>query len=362
MKNLRTISLLVLVVAVAFETKESAAQQTPKVSTKIVDATTPDLIRAIQESRQVASHEVFEDYARIAPPHIAYSLIDRSTVIAYVSVTSVKLPETQDQRTIVKLHVGQFLRGGSEATDLETTSRWRPPGREFMIVSGPRFTVLETREPRVGNHYLVGYHPLQGEVNRVQVNDAIDLSDSTQVANIAEVERFIGLDTTTGDSYGSFLPLLKYNRWIRSVAVWRLAASADCSATTDCAGALLSAVQEMLNSKRLGERWEALQWVSRIVHGPSRRSESLLVSNGRLRGLLTEATADSNAFIGDEAFTMLSFFDLFTNGRSGDCVEVAPPLRKTARWSYTESRGLMFGGPLGNRITCITPPPDSEQP
>jgi hypothetical protein len=78
------------------------------------------------------------------------------------------------------------------------------------------------------------------------------------------------------------------------------------------------------------------------------------MSGAAFRGLLVAAVSDPNLVLGDKAFGELALFDFFHDSGPGDCIEYVPALRKSARWTSDEAKGVMIGTGynIGSGFAC----------
>ncbi len=84
-----------------------------------------------------------------------------------------------------------------------------------------------------------------------------------------------------------------------------------------------------------------------------------VLRDSAIRQLWDTATDDPNVFIGDEAFARREMFDFDRVGKPGECIEIVPALRKSARWlpgqhDYSGQHELLpVGLPLSSMTSCI---------
>ena len=276
--------------------------------------------------------------------------IPKSKIVSDLSAVShVEPPEgTKFPYFRVTLHLEQLLRGTTQQTDLQAESRWKPPRSQFddrpFSFSGNRGTVFDYSEPQVGNRLLVGFPFLDVDRGVAHIFGAIDLGDHDQAQLVPEVQRFLGIEHAAGSSnFAPFVTALDDPLpWMRDLAAGRLVQSEACNASRLCQEAFLNAARKLLQSKRLGERWEALQWLGAL---------SLAIPDGQprmpdpaVRQLWLSAVDDPNLWIADEAFRQLALFDFFHSARAGECIGVFPSIRKSIRFTAADVEGVAITG------------------
>jgi hypothetical protein len=114
---------------------------------------------------------------------------------------------------------------------------------------------------------MEGLSKLFQKARSVTIFGAIDLGDHDQSHIIPDVQRFLDIESAAGRS--NFVPYLAALSdripWIRDLSAHRLVQSDACNASPACQEAFLSTTKSLLHSKRLGERWEALQWTEPLA-------------------------------------------------------------------------------------------------
>ena len=297
----------------------------------------------ILASRTAAHKELAEKSATFDPPDIAIALGAERYLIVIAKINSVQLPTVANAHTIVTFHVEQFLRGESQVTDFSVESHWNPNKEQllFTVVSNYRETALDKSEPKAGNRYILGYTLEYGVEKYVFVPSVVDLQDPAQAEMIANVKRFLDLETEAGlRGFATYLEALDDKvPWIRDIAVHRLTYSDACNASSICRETFSAAVKRQLQSNSPNERGEAIGWliwidsVSKQERKRKRYVEGLpILPDSELRVLLEAAVQDRNVELGDRAFQAREMFDFHRNGSSGECIELVAPLRKSVRW------------------------------
>jgi hypothetical protein len=321
---------------------------------KIVSDLSAEVVNAVGEPRDRAQHELSADYAAYETPDIATSLADPLSFIAIVTMTGVKpLDGNAPPYRLVKLHVDQLLRGASEETELQAVSRWVPPRAPDdarLTWGGPRGTIFDYAEPKVGNRYLIGYPRSTDGSGSVAIFGAIDLGDHDQSQIISDVQHFLDIESAAGSS--NFAPhlgaLSDRIPWIRDLSAHRLVQSDACNASPACQEAFLSTTESLLHSKRLGERWEALQWTEplALAMGDLKGGSNGLptMSDAAVRKLLVSALSDPNLWLADEAFRQIELFDFFHSSGPRECIGIFPSIRKSVRWTEGEMEGESITG------------------
>jgi hypothetical protein len=352
MHRFRDIAVLLAVVLSA--TPVWPQEQTPKSS--LVSELSAEVSSAPDEPRDQAQHALFGDYKSYEAPDIASPLSDPLSYIAIVTVTGVKFPERgRIPYPLVSLHVEQLLRGASEQTELQAESRWQPPRTQqsegFIIdFGGSRGTAFDYTEPKVGNRFLIGYPFLDVERGSAHIFGAIDLSDHDQALIVPDVQRFLGIEFAAGNSnFAPFVAALNDSvPWIRDLSASRLVQSGACDASPACQNALLNFTRRLLKSKKLADRWEALQWMQPLAQPTGDRMSGPnglpSMSNSAVRELLVSALSDPNLWIADEAFRQLEMFDFFHSARSDECIVIFPTVRKSVHLTAEELKGMSISG------------------
>jgi hypothetical protein len=358
MQSLRNASLILSVLLIAL----SALPQEQPAKSKVVPVLTAEQIRAINEPRDRAFTEIFSDYAPYAPPSIANALYDARNIIAVVRVTHVTPPTTKgDPYEVVDMHIEQVLRGVPHSTEIHAESHWLPPPKNgFPLVGRPGLTPFDIPEPKVGHRYIVGYSIYYSD-GGAYIPGAINLDYPDQDHVIAELKRFISIEeSTTGENFSPFVSALDdQTPWIRNLSAQRLIMSDSCNAAPSCQQAVLAAANHLLHSKIPAERWEALDWLETVAapigDGKSGPNGLTPLANTNVRDIWAAAISDSNLMIGDRAFAQMEMYDFFRHSNSGECIEVVPALRKSARWTAEEAK-TGIGGPgygFGLSSGCI---------
>ena len=344
------------------------AQDTPPppLQSKVFEPMPAAEIEAIRQSRRKARDELFKNHSRYDPPGIASALEDPNFLIAIAKVTAVEQQDKSVSRNLkVDLEIQQFWRGSSEKTSIYADSRWSPPqeGRYFFSTHGDRPTALDLAEPKPGNLYLIGYRLLSDSGSKAYIPGAMDFSAPGQGQTLAEIQHYLTIDASAGDSnFAPFVAALDDPvPWIRDLALHRLANSDACRAAPACGDAIISRVRELLQSKEGRERWEAVEWLQRLMIGlRSYRTESS-INNETLRTLLNSAISDPNPFIGDQAFRIIVDEDPSQKLSPGQCREIIPELRKSAMWDYAEVKDRTVNSPLSSSMTCNASSPPAAQ-
>jgi hypothetical protein len=330
-------------------------EQTPR--SKLLSNLSAQVAGATDEPRDSAQRELFADYLQYEAPYIATSLADPLSFIAFVTVSRVEPPEAGNfPYTRVTLHVDQLLRGASQQTELTAESRWAPPRHEddqFPITDGAlRGTAFDYTEPRVGNRFLVGYPFIDVDRGFAHIFGAIDLNNHGQAVLIPDVQRFLSIESAAGLS--DFAPFVKALNdsvpWIRDLSAQRLVQSDACNNSSACELELLNSARRLSQSKKLGERWEALQWMQPIAPpvGECKTGADGVptISDSSMRELLASALTDANLWIEDEAFRQIELFDSFHDAQPDECIVIFPSLRKFVRLPARELEGVTSTGIL----------------
>ena len=322
-------------------------EQIPK--SKIVSDLSAKAASAQDEVRDRARRELFTDYASYEAPDIATSLADPYSFLAITTVSHVEPPEeTKFPYFRVTLHLEQLLRGTTQQTDLQAESRWKPPRSQFddrpFSFSGNRGTVFDYSEPQVGNRLLIGFPFLDVDRGVAHIFGAIDLGDHDQAQLVPEVQRFLGIEHAAGSSnFAPFVTALDDPLpWMRDLAAGRLVQSEACNASRLCQEAFLNAARKLLQSKRLGERWEALQWLGALSLAIP--DDQPRMPDPAVRQLWLSAVDDPNLWIADEAFRQLALFDFFHSARAGECIGIFPSIRKSVRFTAADVEGVAITG------------------
>ncbi len=343
----------------------SFLHQGPPPKSKVVSVLSADEIRAVTEPRQKATAEFDAAFSKIRPPDISKALAEPQNLIAIVTVTRVKTPgEGGSPYPRVEMHIDEMLRGVPREWVIHAQSMWLPPAPEIKPIptadglphgkiqisfsGGHPTTTFDDTEPKVGNRYVLGYSRVDWN-GWMFVSGAIYLGDPGQAQLFTEVQRFLAAEVSAGsNNITPFMDGLSDQvRWIRDLSARRLAQSDKCNATPSCQEALVAAAGRLLQSQNLGDRWEALTWLEWIsqplgnrMSGPNGLPP---MSGAAFRELLVAAVSDTNLVIGDKAFGELALFDFYHGSGPGDCVEYVPALRKSARWTAEEAKGVMIG-------------------
>jgi hypothetical protein len=352
------------------------SQELPPAKSKVVPALNQEEIQAINEPRDRAQEELFAVYhGDKLDPDITTSIAAQQDLIAIVRVTAVNRPDGRGGSPYPKvtLHVQEWLRGSSKQTELYAEPRWIPPRPpnpndplDGMMFGGPGKTAFDWAEPKVGNRYVVGYSTPNEADSSAFISGALDFNDQEELARmLPEVKRFIDIDKRARRS--SFAPYLEALTdrvpWIRDLAAQRPVQSDACNASAVCGEAFVTAAAALLRGKELGDRWEALKWLEPLAQAVGENQAGPnglpLFSNAAARELLVAATSDPNLWIGDKAFTELALFDFYHSARAGECIEIVPAMRKSARWTAGEAKDASIGSPLGGTFACTAEPPPS---
>jgi hypothetical protein len=115
-----------------------------------------------------------------------------------------------------------------------------------------------------------------------------------------------------------------------------------------------------MQSKTARERLEGMEWLGKLSTETRFRKTDSSLSNGTLQELLASAIADPNVSIGDKAYGYLATWNFLRTAQPGHCLEVVAPMRKSAIWSYDESKDVQIGTPIGVSTTCIPPDPNAQ--
>jgi hypothetical protein len=361
MRWILKIVAVVTVLLTALLSGQPLCAQEQAAKSKILPDVSPEQFTAANELRNAAGHELFADEAGYEAPDIATPLTDPHSFIAIVRIVSVKFPaEPNVPYSLVSLHVEQLLRGVSDQTELQAISRWapRPPPYSRVISGGPRETTFDLTEPKVGNRYLVGYPFMDVDKGKAYISGAIDLDDHDQAQLVPNVQRFLGMEAAVADSsnFAPFVSALSDQLpWFRDLAASRLVGLATCYTSPVCQEALLAAARNLLDSKKLADRWEALKWLEQVSQDPN-GSPWMFSSSGR--ELLVSAGSDTNLWIADEAYRQLELLDFFHSAKPGECTAIFPALRKSTRWAAHEADGVSITGPYS--LACIPARPEAS--
>lgn len=326
------------------------------------------------ESRRLAYEELAVQSTAFESPDIHTTLTFPSYLIAIARITAVQLPNGSSlPRTKVSFHVEKFLRGESGVTDFDVESQWTPnPPPEDTIIEdfngSMRRTVLDRSEPKKGDRYILGYSLDYNDGKTVFVPSAIDLQDPSQARLIGDVEQFLTIESAAaGSGFEPYLKALDSSiPWIREIAIHRLTSSDACNASPVCVQAFSAVVRRQLQSKIPNERLEASNWmvwiesVSRSESPQKGWADGLpVLPDSAIRQLWSSAIDDSNVYIGDEAFARREMFDFQRAGKPGECIQIVPPLRKSAHWlpgehDYSGKHELLpLGFPLSSSTSCL---------
>ena len=332
---------------------------------KLFDIESSERLQMLYESRQLAQKELIANSSAFAPQGIFDALGFHSYLIAIATIEAVQLPKDATSRTIVTLHVEQFLRGESNVIGFDVESRWNPKKEEPSIITDGNYreTALDKSEPKVGNTYILGYTlNYYGVEKFVFVLGVVDLQDSTQAELISNVRRFLNLESEAGwRGFETFLEALDDRLpWIRDIAVHRLTESDDCNGSPACAERFSAAVRRGLQSDAPNERQEAvnwLVWVDSVSKGEKKRKgyeRGLpILPDSTLRVLFDSTIDDRNVAIGDCAFQYREMFKMDRSGSPGQCWVIVPALRKSARIRSQDSPPLPPGFPLSYSYGCV---------
>jgi hypothetical protein len=340
-------------------------QQAPPAKSKVVSILSDDDLRAITEPRQRASAEFEAAFAKIRPPDISKPLADPQDMIAIVTVTGV-IASGADGYPLprVEMRVEEMLRGAFRERLIHARSSWSPPAPELKPIptsdglphgkiqiyfsSRAPTTLFDETEPRSGNRYVLGYSRIDCD-GGMFVNGAVNLDDPKQAQLLPDVERFLAAEASASlGNVGELVNGLNDTaRWIRDLSAQRLVRSDECNVTPSCQAAIVDAAGRLIKSTDLGDRWEALTWLEWIsqpigsrMSGPNGLPP---MSGAAFRQLLVAAISDSNLVVGDKAFGQLELFDFYHHSGPGDCIEYVPALRKSARWTAEETKGVTIG-------------------
>ena len=332
---------------------------------KVQGELSSEQIQAYWASREKPLKELEESMKEFQAPEISCALGDPNIDIAIVLVTEVQLPKEGEYRTKFKLHLEEFLRGTSKETEFHADSAWCPPQEpspgqlSVWFGSGGPTTDFDRVEPKVGNHCVVGYSLPYSDRTQIFPRGVINLSTPQQAKDFPDVQRFLTIETQAGNSdTGPYLSALNDAvPFIRDLAAQKLVSSKSCNVSRSCSEAVLTVARELLQSRKPGERWEGLKWLEPLTEPIGTRMEGVnglpQMSDTTVRELLTAEVADSNLSIGDRAYLELAMFDFHHTSDPGECIEVVPAMRKSARWTKAEMGSSEIGGPLGFGIACI---------
>lgn len=334
--------------------------QEPVKGSQVFGDLSPERMNLISESRRQAFKELTVRSAGFHSPDIATTL-ESGYPIAIARITAVEPPSAAPRllefgypiaidpprggspRTRVSFHVQQMLRGGSSVDSFDAESRWAPrsPSNEDEPVLenfSTRGTVLDYSEPKVGDLYIIGYTFPYGNQKTAFVSGAIDLQDPAQARLIGEMEQFLSIERTAGDSgFAPYLAALDGSiPWFRDIAVHRLTSSDSCISSIVCAERFAETVQRQLHSRTANERLEAVFWISWVGSVSRSQSEQKgwpdgmpILPDSVIRQLLAAAKMDTNVYVGDQAYSQLEEFEFRRAGRPGDCIQIIPELRKS---------------------------------
>jgi hypothetical protein len=335
-------------------------QQETLARSKVVPLLTAEQIRAIKEPREKAFTEIFSNYAPFTPPSISNALYDARNIVAVVRVTRVTPPTIKgDPYEVVDMHIEQVLRGVPQSTEVHAESHWLPPPKNgFPLVGRLGLTPFDNPEPQVGNRYIIGYSIFYADGGAF-IPGALNLAFPDQDDVIAELKRFISIEEASGvENYGPFVSALDdQTPWIRDLAARRLIMSDWCNAAPSCQEAVLSAANRLLRSGIAAERWEALNWLEIVAapigDGKSGPNGLTPLADTNVRDLWTTVLSDPNLMVGDRAFGQREMYDFFRHSKSGECFEVVPELRKSARWTREEFKHGIESSGFSNLSVCI---------
>jgi hypothetical protein len=368
MKMTRSLGIVLATVLGAATLWSQAPIEGPNVFGDLSEAGTS----AIAESRRLAHEELVPPPT--APPDIAIALTAPFYSITISRIIAVHPPDGNGPlaRTRVTFHVEQFLRGKSDVTDFDVESRWipnPPPKDPGIIDTGESFTetALDRSEPKKGDRYILGYTLAYGDGKTVFVPSAIDMQDSSQAGLITDVQQFLALESAAGSGFELYLQALDSTvRWVRLIAIQRLSESEACNASAVCVQRFSAVVRRQIRSKAPDERLEAMTWLnwieslSRMGGPPAQRPDGLpVLPDGEIRKLLSSEIEDTNVYLGDIAFERREMFDFYRAGKSGECIQIVPALRKSAHWlpgqhDYSGQHELLPAGfSLSSSTSCL---------
>lgn len=358
---------------------EMQGAEAPK-SKVVHDDLSPEQVDALRKVWETGLGEIGRDWKRYETPDVAQALTGgHGYVVSIVTVTGVELPDGKGfPYSRLKLRVEQTLAGDGGERELRAESRWvpmTPEQRSMRTGGGPRETVIDREEPRIGNRYLLGYMFLDegAQGKRAWICGGFDLGDPEEARIFPEVQRVLAMVAAGGAAatdaspnagavnVGPYVGALGSDvPWIRDLAARQLIESEACSNSPSCVGSFLSGVRHLLGSKTAAERMEGLRWMEPLALPMGDRKEGAnglsRMSDGAVRALMASAVEDGNAAVGDKAFEEVALFDFFHSAGPGECIEVVPRVRGSARWTKAEASGVMIGNPFGNTTTCIPEP------
>ncbi len=215
--------------------------QVPQRIPNIFDKFTPEQLNAINESRRLAQEELNRQSAVFKTPNIAIALEARFYLIAIGKIISVQLPDASTPKTVVRFHVEQLIRGDGPVADFDVESQWKltlPSQSDVPIpeVSNYRPTALDLSEPEMGDRFILGFTLAYKSDRFVFVPGVISLQDPSQTDLIADMQRFLTIDSSADRSgFTPYLAALEDKApWIRDIAVHRLTSSEACNASSIC--------------------------------------------------------------------------------------------------------------------------------
>jgi hypothetical protein len=330
-------------------------------------------LSSLLESRQLARKELTGQSTTFATPDIAAALGFEQYLIAIARITGV-YPANGNSlpRTRIAFRVDQFLRGRSDREDFEVESKWTPvppvPDAGGVSFGGnDRMTALDRSEPKIGDRYLLGYTPDYSQAGKpLFVLGVVDMQDPDQARLLADVQKFLTMESAAGARFEPFLDALDSPiPWVRQIAVHRLSFSDACNASAVCAERFSSVVRRQMGSKIPDERLETSNWMVWIDSVSRNYSRARQLQDGMpilpdslIRQLWNAAIDDPNVYIGDEAFQRRELFDFNRAGSPGDCIQIVPALRKSAHWFHANSAAyrpnlLPANFPLGSSTSCL---------
>jgi hypothetical protein len=351
--------IAVLILSVLLSALRPVYQETPAKS-KVAPALTAEQIRAIKEPREKAFAEIFSNYAPYASPSISNALYDTRNIVAVVRVTRVTPPTIKgDPYEVVDMHIEEVIRGVPQSTEVHAESHWLPPAKNgFPLVGRLGLSPFDNPEPQVGNRYIIGYSIYYSD-GGAYIPGALNLALPDQDHVILELKRFISIEEASGGgNYDPFLSALDdQTPWIRDLAARRLIMSDSCNAAPTCQEAVLAAANRLLRSKIVADRWEALNWLevvsAQIGDGKSGPNGLTPLANSSVRDLWVTALSDPNLMVADKAFGQREMYDFFRHSKSGECIEVVPELRKSARLTADEAKNGIGMSGLTSVSACI---------
>jgi hypothetical protein len=328
----------------------------------------PERLNSIVESRRLAREELAQQSSIFETPNIAIALRFPIYLIVIGKVTGVRLPDGATiPRTRIRFHVEKVIRGNSQVADFDVESQWASKAatqndETSLVTSMHNLRAFDTKEPRVGDRYILGIAPAYRDEKLVPVPSVIDLQDSNQAALIATAERFLAIEASAERSgFAPYIAALDDKTpWIRDIALYRLTSSEACNASPSCAERFSDVVKRQLQSSTPNERQQAVGWlvwvdsVSRVVSKRRGLSDGMpVLPDSAIRSLFDAATHDENAEIGDEAFQYRESSDL-DRGPPGECFTIVPAVRKTFHSHAAKQNPLPPGFPLVYTYGCTS--------